>query len=90
MTSGATPRYLEITRETGREMAMAATFMMKLVMMSTKKAIPRTNTSQGAFWNMASQCTAIHWAAPVFQRQNPMLMAPPKSRMMFQGSPPGR
>ena len=65
MTSGATPRYLAMTRETGRVMAMAATFMMKLVMHKTKKAMARTKTSQGAFWNQLTQLTAIHSAALV-------------------------
>ena len=48
-TSGATDRYLAVTRATGSEMAMAATFMMKLVMISTKKATPSTKTNQWAF-----------------------------------------
>ncbi len=39
MTSAATPRYGAMTRATGSEMAMAATFMMKLVMIRTKKAM---------------------------------------------------
>ena len=44
---------------------MAATFMMKLVMISTKKAIPRIKTMAGACWNKVSQLTAIHLAAPM-------------------------
>ena len=35
-----------MTSATGREMAMAATFMMKLVMIMTKKAMPITKTNQ--------------------------------------------
>src|SRR5665811_2591356 len=85
MTWGATPKYWAMTRETGKEMAMAATFMMKLVITKTKKAMPRTNTSQGALRKKDSQCTASHSAALVLHKQKPMDMAPPNSRMMFQG-----
>jgi hypothetical protein len=60
-------------------MAMAATFMMKLVMTRSKKAIPRIKTSLGAFRNMVSQWMGLHSAALVFQRQKPMDMAPPKA-----------
>jgi len=34
---------------------------------------------------MVSQLTASHLAAPVSQRQKPILMAPAKRRMMFHG-----
>ena len=44
---------------------MAATFMMKFVITRTKKAMARTKTSQGAFWNQLTQLTAIHSAALV-------------------------
>ena len=73
-----------MTRATGREIAMAATFMIKLVMIMTKKAMLITKTNQLASWNMISQLTASQLAAPVCHRQLPMLMAPAKSRMMFQ------
>src|SRR3989339_807737 len=66
MTWGATPRYLAMTRDTGRAMAMAATFMMKLVMIRTKKAMASTKTSQGALRKKESQCTASPSAALVF------------------------
>src|SRR4030042_4564947 len=85
IASGATPKYFAMTRETGREIAIAATFMMKLVRINTKVATPKTNTSQCAFWNKISHSTAIHSAAPVFQRQKPILMAPLKSRIIFHG-----
>ena len=66
-------------------MAIAATFIMKFVKMSTKVATLNTNTSQCAFWNNKSHSTAIHCAAPVCQRQKPILMAPLKRRIIFQG-----
>ncbi|EKD35886.1 MAG: hypothetical protein ACD_75C01737G0005 [uncultured bacterium] len=66
-------------------MAIAATFMMKLVMIMTKKAIPRIKTTAGASVKSCSQFTASHSAALVCQRQKPMDIAPPKSRMIFQG-----
>ncbi len=40
-----------MTRETGRDIAIAATFMMKFVRIRTKVATLNTNTSQCAFWN---------------------------------------
>lgn len=49
MTWGATPKYLAMTKEMGRVIAIAATFMMKFVKTSTKKAMASTKTSQGAF-----------------------------------------
>ena len=58
-----------MTRATGRDIAIAATFIMKLVRIMTKKAMLRTNTSQCDFWNRASQFTAIHFAASVSHRQ---------------------
>ena len=64
---------------------MAATFMMKLVIILTKKAMLMIKTKPLDSLNMVSQLTAIHSAAPVCQRQKPMLMAPANSRMMFQG-----
>ena len=85
MTSGATPRYGAITKATGREIAMAATFMMTLVMSMTKNAMPMTNRNQLAPSNFISHFTASHLAAPVSQRQKPKLMAPAKRRMMSQG-----
>ena len=54
-TQGATERYLALTRTTGREMAMAATFMMKLVRTSTKNGAPSTDNNQWAFSNRAGQ-----------------------------------
>ena len=44
---------------------MAATFMMKLVITRTKKAIPVTNMSQCASLNIVSQLMANHLAASV-------------------------
>ena len=38
-----------MTRATGNEIAMAATFMIKLAMIMTKKAMLITNTNQLAF-----------------------------------------
>ncbi len=35
---------------------------------------------------MFSQCTAIHWAEPTFQRQKPMLMAPLNSKNDVPGN----
>ena len=75
-----------MTRATGRLIAIAATFMMKFVMISTKNAIPRMKTKGGASRKRMSQFTASHSAAPVFQRQNPIDIAPPKSRTMFHGN----
>lgn len=46
ITSPATPRYGAMTRATGREIAMAATFMIKLIIIMTKKAMLITNTNQ--------------------------------------------
>ncbi len=66
-------------------MAIAATFMIKFVKISTKVATLNTKTNQWAFWNMMSHSTAIHWAAPVCHRQKPILMAPLKRRMIFHG-----
>ena len=60
MTSGATPRYGAITKATGREIAMAATFMMTLVMSMTKNAMPMTNRNQLAPSNFISHFTASH------------------------------
>ena len=64
---------------------MAATFMMKLVISSTKRDIPMTKTNQWASVKKPSQLMASHSAAPVCHRQKPMLMAPANNRMMFQG-----
>ena len=64
---------------------MAATFIKKLVMIITKNAIPIIKKKPLELWNIISHFTAIHLAAPVCQRQNPMLMAPAKSRMIFHG-----
>src|SRR6056297_3377220 len=82
ITSGATFRKGAMTNATGREMAMAATFMMKLVIIMTKKAMDMTKMNQWASLNMFNQLMASHSAAPVCQRQKPMLMAPAKRRMM--------
>ena len=72
-----------MTRATGREMAMAATFIMKLVMTITKNEMPITKINQWASLNITSQLTASHSAAPVSHKQKPMLMAPAKRRIMF-------
>ena len=85
MTSPPIPRYGAITRATGREMAMDATFMIKFVIIMTKKAIPRMKTRGGELSKSASQCTASHLAAPVSHRQKPMDMAPAKRRIIFHG-----
>ncbi len=66
-------------------MEMAATFIMKLVIIMRKKAIPMINTNQVDSLNITSQFTAIHLAAPVSHRQKPILMAPANRRMIFQG-----
>ena len=66
-------------------MAIAATFMIRLVITSTKKAVPSTNRSQCAFWKSDQPLDGQPLAAPVCHRQKPMLMAPPNSRTMFQG-----
>ena len=60
--------------------------MMKLVIIMMKKAMLMTNTNQWALAKSASQLMAIHSAAPVSQRQKPMLMAPANRRIMFQGT----
>jgi len=49
MTSGATLRYFAITKETGKDIAIAATFIMKFVIIKTNVAILITNTSQWDF-----------------------------------------
>ena len=85
MTSPATPRYGAMTRATGSEMAIAATFMIKLVMIITKKAMPRIKTMPEESLNSCSQLIASHFAAPVSQRQKPIDMAPENSRTIFQG-----
>ena len=74
-----------MTRATGRDIAIAATFMMKFVIIITKNAMPSMKTIAGALLNMVSQLTAIHFAAPVSHRQKPMDMAPAKSRIIFHG-----
>ena len=47
-TSGATAKYSAITRATGREIAMAASFMMKFVRTGTNNAFPCTKSNQWA------------------------------------------
>ena len=64
---------------------MAATFIKKLVMIITKNAMPIIKKKPLELWNIISHFIASHLAAPVCQRQKPMLMAPAKSRMIFHG-----
>ena len=87
ITSGATPTYGAITRDTGMLMAMAATFMMRLVITRTNTAMPITNTNQCVPSNRLSQLIASHSAAPVCHRQKPRLIAPPKRSTMFHEVP---
>ena len=54
---------------TGRQIAMAATFMIRLVMMRTKKVMPKMKTNAGAVCSPDTVLMANQSAAPVRTRQ---------------------